>query len=64
MEELLVIFIGGGIGSAVRYLMAQQIHAWLGTKFPYGILTINVLGSLLMGVLATLFIERLGLSPL
>lgn len=64
MWQGLVVFIGGGIGSLSRLYLAQAIYRIVGMKFPYGILVVNVLGCFLMGVLAVLFIERLGLSPL
>ena len=48
MKQLLLVFIGGGAGSSLRYLLAK----WLNPStdgFPYGTLTTNIIGSLLIG---------------
>lgn len=50
MKQVLLVFFGGGIGSAARYL----IHKWLANvtiKFPLGTFIVNILGSLLIGVI-------------
>ncbi len=63
MTQLLAIAVGGAIGAVLRYGMASGISQWLGRGFPYGTLSVNVLGSLLMGVLYVLLIDRMQLSP-
>ncbi|HED40490.1 MAG TPA: fluoride efflux transporter CrcB [Chromatiales bacterium] len=63
MTQLLAIAVGGAIGAVLRYGMASGISHWLGRGFPYGTLSVNVLGSLLMGVLYVLLIDRMQLSP-
>ena len=45
------VFLGGGIGAVCRYLVTTQIGMRLGTFFPFGTLTVNVIGSLLMGLI-------------
>ena len=47
----------------MRYWTSLSIHGLLGRGFPYGTLTVNILGSLLMGALYVLFVERLTLGP-
>ncbi len=49
-----IVFIGGGIGAALRHGVNQASIAWLGPSFPFGTLFVNLLGGLLMGVLAEL----------
>jgi CrcB protein len=51
----LIVFLGAGIGGAFRHGINVLAAKWLGAGFPFGTLTINVLGSLLMGVLAGYF---------
>ena len=51
MERFLWICLGGAVGTGARYLMAGWVLRWLGSGFPWGTLAINVLGSLLIGVL-------------
>ncbi len=58
----LVIASGGAIGALLRFVTSQFIYNRLGTNFPYGTLGVNIIGSLLMGFLYILFIERLALS--
>ncbi|MFV1983598.1 MAG: fluoride efflux transporter CrcB [Thiohalomonadales bacterium] len=58
----LVIASGGAIGALLRFITSQFIYNRLGTNFPYGTLGVNIIGSLLMGFLYILFIERLALS--
>lgn len=45
------VAVGGAAGSVARYLTMGAIGHWLGTSFPFGTLAVNVLGSLIMGVL-------------
>jgi len=47
----------------LRYWVASGVHGALGPGFPYGTLTVNTLGSLSMGFLSVLLLDRLGLSP-
>ena len=60
MSELsfLAIAIGGGCGSVARFLVAREMGRWLGNFLPYGTLFVNVLGSLALGWLATVFLDR------
>lgn len=50
MKNLLLVFIGGGFGSVLRFLVGK----WLNTSndgFPLGTFTVNILGSLLIGLI-------------
>ncbi len=61
--QLIAIAAGGAIGAVFRYLVSSGIHNMAGRSFPYGTLTVNVLGSLLIGLLYVVFHERLVLAP-
>ena len=63
MSQLLAIAAGGALGALLRYWTSLSVHGLLGRGFPYGTLTVNVLGSLLMGLLYVLLVERLSLTP-
>ena len=56
------IAIGGAIGSVLRYLIQLQCIAWFGTKFPYGTLLVNVIGSFAIGLLSVALLERFYVS--
>ena len=58
MTQVLAIGIGGAIGSLLRFWMSTWVHSFAGRGFPYGTLTVNILGCLVMGVLFVLFTER------
>ncbi len=51
MQSILLVFFGGGIGAVCRYLVTTQIGARFGTFFPFGTLTVNTVGSFLMGLI-------------
>ncbi len=58
MHQLLAIAIGGAVGSVLRFVVSTNVHRLMGKDFPYGTLTVNVLGSLLMGFLFIMLVER------
>jgi CrcB protein len=58
-----LVFLGGGAGAVVRYIAGIAIMQRFGGLFPLGTFAINVTGSFLIGVLMTLFTQRLDLSP-
>ncbi len=51
----LIVFLGAGVGGALRHGVNLLAAGALGTRFPYGTLAVNVLGSLLMGIVAEWF---------
>jgi CrcB protein len=48
------VMLGGAVGSALRYGVSVMMGAKLGPDFPYGTLTVNVAGCLLIGLLGVL----------
>ena len=56
--SLLAIALGGACGSVTRFLVAREMGRRLGDFLPYGTLAVNVLGSLALGWLATVFLDR------
>ena len=51
----LIVFLGGGLGAALRHGINLGIARLLGTGFPYATLLINVTGSIIMGLAAAYF---------
>ncbi len=62
MNHLLAIALGGAFGAVSRFLVSTGVYRLAGRDFPYGTLAVNVLGSLLMGFLYILLIERASLN--
>ena len=56
----LLVFIGGGIGAALRHGVNRGAFALFGASFPVATLFVNVAGSLAMGLLAELFLSKAG----
>lgn len=54
----LIVFLGGGIGAALRHGVNRTTLAMLGAGFPFGTFIVNVAGSYIMGVLAALFLTN------
>lgn len=58
MRSVIVVFIGSGIGGALRHLVGLATLRLMGPNFPYGTLLVNIIGATLMGLLAGLFAFR------
>lgn len=58
MLRILLIALGGAIGSVSRYGVSLSMYSIFGRNFPYGTLAVNVIGSFVMGFLAMYFLER------
>ncbi len=56
----LIVFLGAGIGGALRHGVNLASAKVFGLEFPYGTLIVNIVGSLLMGALAGYFAFRTG----
>lgn len=48
IKSLILVFIGGGLGSSLRYLISKYLNA--NHIIPYGTFTVNILGSLIVGL--------------
>jgi fluoride exporter len=57
MSKLLLVCLGGAIGSGARYLVGSWVTATWGTDFPWGTLAINTTGSFLISVVMYLGLE-------
>lgn len=58
MLQVLLIGCGGFIGTIARYGVATMAYRLLGASFPYGTLTVNILGCLLIGFVSIAAEER------
>ncbi len=59
--QWLAVALGGALGSMARYALSTWIFQVSSHKFPYATLTVNVLGSFVMGILFVVIVERAAL---
>ncbi len=52
------VFLGGGVGAALRFALASAVQARAGANFPWGTFAVNAVGCLAIGLLATWTEER------
>ena len=50
MKQLLLVFIGGGFGSALRFIIGKHLNSTT-SGIPWGTFAANILGSLLIGII-------------
>ena len=58
MSEIIAIALGGALGAVSRFWAVNLTSLWLGDEFPYGILIVNILGSLAIGIVFVFLVER------
>ena len=61
--NILLIAIGGAVGSVCRYLLSSAVLRALGTLFPAGTFVVNVVGCLVFGAIVGATQERVVISP-
>ena len=58
MATIWWIGLGGFLGANARYWLGSLVNRWLGTGFPWATGLVNISGALLIGIVATLFVDR------
>jgi fluoride exporter len=61
--DFLAISVGAIVGANLRYWMSRSAVRWLGPVFPYGTLSINVVGSFVLGFFLVWTSERVLVDP-
>jgi CrcB protein len=56
MKQLLIVFIGGGIGTVFRYLLSKLIP-YSGNGFPWSTFSTNLIGWFIIGILSSYFLK-------
>ncbi len=59
MKTILLIGLGGGVGSILRYLTTVAVNRLWPATFPWGTFTVNMAGSFLVGILVGFFGRQL-----
>jgi len=63
MTSLILVMLGGALGSGARYLTGRATLSLFGPGYPYGTLAVNLIGGLLMGLLAGILARHQGSEP-
>ncbi|MDT8428793.1 MAG: fluoride efflux transporter CrcB [Pseudomonadales bacterium] len=58
MTYYLAVAAGGAMGAVSRYWLVMSINSVTALRFPWGTMTVNLLGALLIGVVYVLLMER------
>jgi CrcB protein len=54
VERILLVALGGAIGSVLRYLASLLAAVWFGAEFPFGTLIVNLSGAFIIGLVQEL----------
>jgi CrcB protein len=63
VKSWLWVALGGALGSLARWGLSGAVQRWTGTAFPWGTFVVNLAGSLLIGVVTALALERALVPP-
>ena len=58
MKQLIIVFIGGGVGTVFRYFFSKLIP-YSGSGFPWSTFTCNLIGCFIIGILSSYFYRTL-----
>lgn len=58
LRELTAVAGGGALGASSRHVLSRAVHELLGRDFPWGTLVVNTAGSLLLGLVYVILVER------
>lgn len=58
MKHLIFIALGGAGGALARHWLGNWVHALADSKFPWGTLAVNLLGSFAIGLMYIVIVER------
>ncbi|HTY58226.1 MAG TPA: fluoride efflux transporter CrcB [Bacteroidota bacterium] len=61
--NILLVFIGGGLGAVARYLLQGAVYRITGASFPYGTIVVNIIGCFTIGLLMSSMEERFLAAP-
>ena len=62
MQMILAVTMGGAMGALGRFLVGKMMLRLMGPGFPWGTLTVNIVGSFFIGLLVVLLASRFNLS--
>ncbi len=62
MKMILAVATGGALGATGRFLVGKAMLRLMGSGFPWGTFTVNIIGSFAIGLVVTLLAARYNLS--
>lgn len=62
MKMILAVATGGALGATGRFLVGKLMFKLMGPGFPWGTLTVNIIGSFVIGLIVTLLATRYNLA--
>ena len=62
LRQILLVAIGGAVGSVARHLVGVASLRLFGPAFPFGTLIVNLVGAFVMGIFVELLARRFGAS--
>src|SRR5215510_2476726 len=63
MTRFLLVCLAGAAGTGARYLLGGWVQRTLAVSFPFGTITVNVIGSFLISIIMYLGLEKQVISP-
>ena len=60
--NILLVSLGGALGATLRFTISPQIDKLFNSNFPFGIFVVNIMGCFFIGLLISLFENKLMLS--
>ncbi len=63
MVNYLMVSLGAALGGGLRYWVSNMAHKILPASFPYGTLTVNIIGSFILGLTMFLLDQREMITP-
>lgn len=63
MFNIIAVFFGGGLGAVLRYLVNIFCERYIDVNLPIATLGVNIVGSLILGVLLAFFAENSTINP-
>lgn len=57
MKDIALVFVGGGVGSALRFLLGRYISRY-SIAFPWATLTVNIIASFALGFIMAIYLKK------
>jgi CrcB protein len=62
-SDIFLVFVGGGAGSTIRFLLGRGVNTMHSHHFPFGTLTVNIVACLILGLVVGIADHRQLMSP-